>query len=29
MLQMQVKMVMARKPIQKPGAYELSTTGLI
>ena len=26
---MQVKMVMARKPIQKPGAYELSTIGLI
>ena len=26
---MQVKMVMERKPIQKPGAYELSTTGLI
>ena len=29
MLQMQVKMVMERKPIQKPGAYELSTIGLI
>lgn len=26
---MQVKMVMERKPIQKPGAYELSTIGLI
>ena len=26
---MQVKMVMARMPIQKPGAYELSTVGLI
>ena len=26
---MQVKMVMERKPIQKPGAYELTTIGLI